>query len=584
MTTLMRRLQQFIVAPSGETADRRMKLWMGLAFGVAATYATLGLLQAFSGPYVVQDDARQHVFWMLRFIDPDLFPNDMIADYFQSLSPAGYSAFYWVMARVGLNPLFANKLLPMVLGFVTTGYCFAISMRLLRVPAAGFLSTVLLNQHLWSMKATLIAGTQRAFLYPLFLAFLYYLLRGSLIPCLVAILLQGLFYPQMVFISAGVLILRLVDWNRWPVRLSGKRSDYVFCAAGLGVALLVMLVYALRVSEFGPVITASAARVLPEFLEGGRSPFFYNDPVHFWILRGRSGMQPHKALIPALMCAGLVLPLLLRFRARVPLMRHVARGVTLLPQIVLASLGVFFVAHALLFTLHLPNRYTVYTLPIVTALAAGIALVVLLEVVFRWAQQRTRPHLRGRQLCALGVTVLLGSALILYPVLLRANNIPFPRTRYKVGQAVGLYEFFSRQPKDILIASLAAEADNLPTFAQRSVLVAREYAIPYHVGYYGRIRQRATDLIHAQYSPDLEEVRRFIQTYGVDFWLLDRGAFTPEYVGGHAWMRLFQPAATEAASHLEQGVVPALATLQERCAVFETERFIVLHTECVANE
>jgi len=584
MTTLMRRLHQFIAAPSGEASDRRTRLWLGLAFGVAATYALLGLLQAFSGPYVVQDDARQHVFWMLRFVDPELFPDDMIVDYFQSVSPAGYSAFYWVMARVGLNPLFVNKLLPMVLGLVTTGYCFAISMRLLRVPVAGFLSTVLLNQHLWSMKATLIAGTQRAFMYPVFLAFLYYLVRGSLIPCLVTIVLQGLFYPQVVFISAGILCLRLVDWSRWPIRFSHNRSDYIFCAAGLGVALLVMLPYVLRVSEFGPIITASAARVLPEFMEGGRSQFFYNDPLDFWLLRGRSSMQLQKALIPPLMCAGLVLPLLLRLRSRFPLTRHVARGVTLLPQVALASLGMFFVAHALLFRLHLPNRYMVYSLPLVMALAGGIALTVILDGVFRWADKAANPHPHGRHRLALGCIALLGSLLVFYPVWLRASSIPFPRTRYKVGQAAGLYEFFSRQPKDILIASLAPEADNLPTFSQRSVLVAREYAIPYHVGYYREIRQRVTDLIRAQYSPDLAQVRQFIQTYGVDFWLLDRGAFTPEYVGGHAWMRLFQPAATEAAGHLEQGVVPALATLQERCAVFETERFVVLQTACVANE
>jgi hypothetical protein len=34
------------------------------------------------------------------------------------------------------------------------------------------------------------------------------------------------------------------------------------------------------------------------------------------------------------------------------------------------------------------------------------------------------------------------------------------------------------QPQDIRIASLAEEANNIPTFAQRSILVGREYAIP----------------------------------------------------------------------------------------------------------
>ena len=70
----------------------------------------------------------------------------------------------------------------------------------------------------------------------------------------------------------------------------------------------------------------------------------------------------------------------------------------------------------------------------------------------------------------------------------------FPNTQYRVGTATTLYEFFQKQPKDIMIASLSLEADNLPTFAQRSVLVSREYAIPYHMGFYRPFRQRVIDL------------------------------------------------------------------------------------------
>jgi len=149
--------------------------------GVSLAYSLLALLQAFSGPYVVQDDARQHVFWMQRFMDPELFPHDLIADYFQSVAPAGYSAFYWLMAQVGLDPLFVAKLLPTVLGLVATAYCFGVSLRIFPVPAAACLSTMLLNQTLW-MTTALVSGTPRAFLYVGFLAFLYYLVRRSLIP------------------------------------------------------------------------------------------------------------------------------------------------------------------------------------------------------------------------------------------------------------------------------------------------------------------------------------------------------------------------------------------------------------------
>ena len=55
----------------------------------ALFFGGLAIAQAFNGDYIVQDDARQYVFWMQRWQDPDLFTNDLIADYFSSLAPAG---------------------------------------------------------------------------------------------------------------------------------------------------------------------------------------------------------------------------------------------------------------------------------------------------------------------------------------------------------------------------------------------------------------------------------------------------------------------------------------------------------------
>ena len=52
----------------------------------------------------MQDDARQHVFWMQRFIDSELFPHDLIADYFQSVAPTGYTTLYRIAAALGSIP------------------------------------------------------------------------------------------------------------------------------------------------------------------------------------------------------------------------------------------------------------------------------------------------------------------------------------------------------------------------------------------------------------------------------------------------------------------------------------------------
>ena len=576
---LITRLHKFITVPSANKSSLRL-IWLSLSLTFAAIYSILALQKAFSGEYVVQDDARQHVFWMRRFLDPTLFPNDLIADYFQSVAPLGYSAVYHMVAAAGIDPLLLSKLLPLVLGLTATGYCFGVCLQLLPVPLAGFIAALLLNQNLW-MQDGFTSATPKAFIYPLFLAFLYYFLRRSLLPFLIAIALLGLFYPSFIFICAGILVLQLWRWEQGRLRLKPNRSDYFFCVTGLGVALLVLLPYVLASSEFGPVIRADQARTLPEFSHLRRSAFFDdNDPWRFWFNGSRSGIRLPSTLMPPLVYAGFLLPILLRYPSLFPLAKHFRRN-TLLAQIVLASFGMFFAAHAMLFKLHLPSRYTQHTLRIVFVIAAAIALTLMLDAVFALVKDIHKEQLISSfvsRLLPVASCLLLGAALVLYPTSLKS----FFWTGYIVGEVPALYEFFQAQPKDILIASLSEEVNNLPTFSQRSILVGSEYAIPYHLGYYRQFRQRTIQLIQAQYSQNLAELQNFIQKYEVDFWLLDKGALTPAYIAGDRWFKQFFTS-EDPLANLQQGLAPALASFTQRCSVFETEKLVVLQADCITR-
>jgi hypothetical protein len=329
-----------------------------------------------------------------------------------------------------------------------------------------------------------------------------------------------------------------------------------------------MLLFALKSSGFSPTITAAEAKRLPEFLPGGRSAFFSHDPWRYWLSGGRSGFLP--SIQPSTLAVGFLLPVLLRFGSRFPLTQQVTSKIVILLQIVVASGVMFLAAHALLFKLHLPGRYSGYSLRIVLALAASITLIVLWDALWQVYRQRV---------LALAAVALLGAILLLYP----SFDKNFPNTKYKVGSFPTLYQFFQRQPKDSLIASLSEEANNLPTFAQRSILAGREYAIPYHLGYYRQFRQRTIQLINAQYSSDLAEAQVLIQKYGVDFWLLDKAAFTPEYLANNTWYRQYQPATAEAIAQLKQEKTPALSKVMGSCAVFDRDGFVVLNAKCITK-
>ncbi|MBL1176429.1 hypothetical protein [Pantanalinema sp. GBBB05] len=569
------RLQAIFTTPVKQRLSAPAIFWFSLSLTFAAIYGYLSLRQVFGMEYIVQDDVRQHVFWMERFRHPELFPNDLIANYFQSVAPTGYTTLYWLMSALGIDPIVASKVLPPVLGLITTAYCFGVSMQIFPVPFAGFVSALLLNQCMWT-KSDLASATPRAFVFPLFLAFAYYLLRSAIVPCLISIALIGLFYPQYIFIAAGVLVLRCFEIKNRRLQLVQDRSTWTFNGAGLAIAFVVVAFYALNHSSFGPTMSVAEAKTLPEFLPGGRAPFFHTNAWEFWVDGRGSGFLP--SLMPVLVYFGLLLPGLLQFPQALPLRQQVTPKVHVLTQILLTSVFMFLAAHAVLFKLHLPSRYTGNSFRIVLSLAAGIAIVLLLDGLFQVAL-RTSWGRGKQQSIAIATTVLLVATLVLYP-----SFVPkFPNAQYIEGDEPDLYKFFAQQPIDTMIVSLAKEGDNLPTYSQRSILTGEEYAIPYHAGYYRQFRQRTLEAIAAQYSPDLSQIQQFTQKYGVDFWLLDRKAFDLDYVQAHRWIKQYQPAATDAVAHLQQGQAPILKQRLAACTVFQQEKLLVVQADCVVG-
>ncbi|WP_019504145.1 hypothetical protein [Pleurocapsa sp. PCC 7319] len=538
---------------------KKYHFWLAASIFVAIAFSCFGFKLAFQSPYTIQDDARQHVFWLQKFSDRYLFTNDLIADYFSSVAPLGYKFLYWFANFLGVKPFLFSKILPVLLGIITTIYIYFVTIALFPVPFAGFMASLLLNQNLW-MLDDLVSGTPRAFFYVLFLGFIYYLLRQRLIPCLLFIILQGLFYPQVVLISAGILIINLIK----------QKSSY-FYFTGLVLALGILAIYKLKTADFSQVMSLTTAKQLPEFYAGGRNTFFLDNPWLFWLAGPRSGFFPREWQYVLLCSFGLSLPWLTRYPRRFPLVKKIKPQITIVGQILLVSLALFFLSHLLLFQLHLPSRYSQHTWRIIIALVDGITLAILLNSI-------TKNITHYQKLFKPLITAIAIGAL-LYPTY-AVQAYPY-RLGYVTGTAPELYQFLEQQPKDILIASLSKEADFIPSLAQRSVLVAEEYSIPYHLDYYQPIRRRTQDLITAQYSLNQAKVNQFIQKYHIDLWLLDKNAFQVEHLLHNPWLRQFKPETENAILSLKQTKKHILATKVAECKIFQTRELVVLDTKCI---
>ncbi|MDY7021394.1 MAG: hypothetical protein SWJ54_08525 [Cyanobacteriota bacterium] len=577
----MQSLRQFLTTPQKHSSHWRTLFWLVLSLTFSVIYSILVLQQAFDGEYVVQDDARKHIFWMRRFLDPELFPNDLMADFFASVEPLGLTAIYRFFIGFNLDPMTINKCLPLVLGVIMTGYCFGICLELFPVPMAAFIASLLFNQSIW-MKDIFVAAIASSFSYPLFFAFLYYFLKKSVIPCLIVLIIEGLFYPPTVLVSAGILFINLIEIKNRRISFISDRKQLKFCLTGLIIASLMLVSYLISSSDYGPIVNVATARVLPEFQEKGRGYFFSDDPIQYWFLGIRSGMIPRGLFTPVTLCFGLFLPLIVKFPRQFPLIQQLKNSRFFL-QLLFVCLSLFFLAHLLLFYLFLPNRYISHSFYLLIAVSTGITLTTIIDTLLRWVEgspvsQSFKTPEMIKYLLAFGSTIIIAIAVIFYPSFLEQFTFP----NYKQPREATLHDFLSQYPKDTLIASLSPAADNIPSFTQRSVLVAWEYSIPYQVGYHRQIRQRAMDLIDAQYSQSLQVLQNFIQTYNVDLILLDGDAFLPYYLTDNNWFRQWEFKAEEVEPILKPDTPPAIiATLVEQCSDYQTDAFIVVDANCI---
>lgn len=583
---LLFRGRQLLAPTPVSLRNRRVSFWFGLTLAYATLLAILTWATITEGPYHIPDDARQHVFWMQRFTDSELFTADWIAEYFASVAPIGFVALYRGASWLGFDPLTFNTVLPSLLLVLTAIAVFLVGLELCALPAVGFAASVLLSQSI-EYTSSVASGTPKAFVWLLTALFWYGWLRRSQWLTWGSILLQGAFYPPTVLISAGVLALGLIERTpagRWHWRRD--RQLWFLTVGGLAIATGIVLQYGLSSNKFGPIVTLADAFEMREFYAGGRGAFFRTS-VADYLLQGRSGLQLHSAFTPLTNLLGLGLPLLLCFPQRFPLVTTLRSNIGLLWRVMATSLFWFIAAHLVLFRLHLPNRYVGRYLILVFVMLAASTLIIVADSLLQRALQALTATSSARAWPSLEIAggasslaLLLFSVLLFYPL----TYPNYPTTSLSRGEAFALYEFLATQPKDLMLASLSTEANNIPSFTGRSVLVSSETAIPYHQGYYREIDQRSRDLITAQFTTEIAVLQGFIQKYEVTHWLLDAYAYDPNFWAGNRWLQQYQPEADQAVLSLRYGQVPALVTIGDRCDRFHRDGYRVLDAGCIVAE
>ncbi len=614
-TTLTTRFGYFtdrLTQPQPRQRHRAIGLAASLLFSLLTGLYVIH--EALSDPLVIQDDARQHVFWMARFANPDLFPNDPIADYFQDVAPIGYTTLYRLASLVGIAPFEFNHIVPVLIALATTIAVYGLTIELLPLPLTGFLATAILNLSLW-MKDDVASGTPRGFVYLMLSLFLYGVVRRHWWWAVIAIGLTASFYPQYVivegtiaFIGAGVTALpgfaRRVKLASANQDREIDRPTVIFWLSLWAVAIVAVLIYALTSGDYGETISLEQARQSAEFWSRGRSQFFNDDFVRFWLTGERSGFFPDRT--PLFLWLGILLPLTLKFPRQFPLAAAIDPRAVLLRWWLLSSVSLFGLAHLVLFRLHLPSRYAHHNLKLLMAIASAIAITLWVDGLWQWAKRfgsrgSMQPMPQGRAfaaITAIGAICRVGGRIIGLAMIVSVAASPLWladtfHPAYQTGGAPEVYAFLRSTPIDTKIAGIDGEMNNLPSFAQRSIVFGFEYAIPYQLGYYLPLKQRGVDTISTFFSADRQQIADFVERYDLGFWLARRSSFQADAIRddkrlGKVVKSEFQDdplvkAIATAIADLEAGRVPILATDLDRCAVFGHADFVILDAACTAQ-
>ncbi|WP_428564558.1 MAG: hypothetical protein ACP59X_02430 [Solidesulfovibrio sp. DCME] len=498
-----------MTGPSDGPAGGRDWLFVGLlSAGVFAVAHRLGL----ASPYVVNDDVRQQIYWMARFLDPSLYPPDLLGDYAAAYVPAALKALYFAAAKgFGCDPILFSKLLTGGL-FVALALAFFGLGTVLEGRVLGYACAAMAWCLPYFLKS-ISGGLSRSFAPPLLALFFLAWLRRSGGAMAATLLAQALFIPYIAVLCAvcaclDAFLCRIVDRPAGPFPARPWHGLALVLAAGLVWSFS----HGLDVAGFGPLVGRSALAAGPEFSAAGRlelyplpNPFF---DLVYWPFES-IGLFLDIGLVAGIVSLAVLLPFVIVGARRAPWPGLAATAGRPAAMLLAGSLLLYALARIVALKLFVPDRYITYTVNLLYALCLAVVL---------------RHALAGLLSRRLGRFVLLAVALGLG--LWRLSGVGL----YDYRADAPLYAAVRALPKDALVAGNPELLDTVLTFGQRNVLASFELAHPWSLGYWERYFPRLAHQADAYYAKDPLAVLEFAKAYGVSHMVVREADLTPEAV------------------------------------------------------
>lgn len=476
--------------------------------------------------YLINEDARQVVYWAYQIRDNGLFKNDLLTAYAKDYQPWGYYLLYSLIARL-IDPMVGTKLLAIIIYSLSAVYIFKLLKYLTNYYGGLLFSTIYFTSYIPT------AALPREFGYLFLIIFSFYLINKQYSKTALALIILALFYPM-------VCILCLVTFLLSFIRIKGLKFYFdksivkinFFIIAILGCALILGGKYLL---SYNPNIGSTITRkqMLTEYSS-------YSDEGRFSVLPTPSITRelinyiyysylfsldydhllpaPLKTISPKFVFFVILIFLFIAYKA------------LLLPKEILAlffaGLLTYKIADIFIFKLFLPIRYLSNSIPLVCFLIFSILIFRLLNIL-------KNIYIR-KSIYLLLVFVLLIKFFYNFEVLKKTSF-----TDYSSQKEV--FEYIHTLPKDVLIAGAPKDIINsVPTLSQRKAFLTYELSHAVYDNYWKTIKKRTLDFYNAYYSENPQDIYNFLQKYNIDYLIVNNIHFTKDYImGRHYYIEPF---------------------------------------------
>lgn len=560
-----------------ESVLHRSLPWIVVLF--ATLMGTISQYPGLVNPYVVNGDVPQHVFWAQQFVDEDLFKDDVLTEFAKAIQPYGF-VFVYRLASFVMDPLITSKILPIALFIVSALYLFKLVQFISGTLSGIFAALLFVTMPVF--LSSMAGGTPRTFAYPLMIIFLYYLIKEDHLKASLLLVLQALFYPLVLLISLCTYALTFLKIEPFKVSLDFQRFKLTcfILASVIGVALAAAkYLPGGSPSQSISAMTKSQMGNAPEYLVNGRFQIVPTPPLTETMLRVST--RPFIGYIAdsylylairefrpafATLQIGTYIMLACMLLVGLFLVYEFRKGKLWIRReliyVLVAAVIMYKLADLFLFKLYLPDRYLIYSVPLIVLIIISVTLGRLIA------------HVKNRTVRT-GLTL---GMIVFFLISFHMNGVGL----VDKSDGKNLYKFLHTLPKNALIAAPPFLADYIPTFSKRKVFINYELTHAWTAGYWAITKSRTSDFFRAYYAADQKVISDFCLKHKIDYVVVDKRDFLPDHLANGKIY--FEPFDSEVRSYALKQPRFALLRISETDKLFvDGDLFVVKATALIGS-